>query len=222
MVALEAAGHPRLGEDAGEVAGVGRLGLEIQANAGELAFDALVDFSTPDGTAAWLDVCAARSVAMVIGTTGHGPDERRLIEDAAARIPIVLAPNLSVGANVLLKVAEDVAGVLARATPELDVGIVDVHHRGKRDAPSGTALALRDAVRAGHPGGDASIACLRLGTRPGDHAVHFGLPGETLSLSHSADSRVVFASGALRAARWARGRAPGLYGMHDVLFGADA
>ncbi len=181
-------------------------------------FDVLVDFSIAALLPRLLDACERRERALVVGTTGHDAPQLERLRLGAQRIPIVLAPNTSVGVNVMLRLAREAAGALP---PEYDARILDVHHRFKRDAPSGTALALRDAVGAGDSEREpASISSVRIGGRPGDHSLLFGSDDETLTLAHSTHSRAAFAAGALRAAAWVAGREPGLYTMQHVLFGA--
>lgn len=239
--ALETAGHPALGSDAGEVAGIGRIGVPISSEV-RGGFDVLIEFSSPQGTLQWLDVAVQRGRAIVIGTTGHTKDQLSRIHDAASSIAIVKAANMSVGVNVLLRLVRQLAATL---DDSYDVEIAEAHHRFKKDAPSGTALALRDAVWFGRgdrdggqperrvvferrgevgerPMGEVGMHSLRLGDTVGEHSVYFGNLGETIALSHSAHSRDTFALGALRAARWLAGRAPGLYDMQHVLFGESS
>jgi 4-hydroxy-tetrahydrodipicolinate reductase len=217
--ALEGPACPELGRDAGEVAGVSRLGAAIAAKLPEGAtFDVLIDFSNSAATAGWLDVCAAAGRPMVIGTTGHDEATMARIKQAAGAIAVLKAANMSVGVNVLLRLAREAASLLDAS---YDVEIVESHHRFKLDAPSGTALALAEAVRRGRAGGKFGMHSLRIGDTVGEHAVQFGTLGETITLAHSAHSRDTFAAGALRAARWIVGRPPGLYDMQDVLFGVS-
>jgi 4-hydroxy-tetrahydrodipicolinate reductase len=170
---------------------------------------------------------------MVIGTTGLGPEQGERVRQAARRIPIVWAPNMSLGINVLLSVVEEVA---RRLGPDWDVEIMEMHHRGKVDAPSGTALALgraaaagrgvefeqvqqraRDGITGPRRTGDIGFAALRGGDAVGDHHVIFAGAAERLELIHRATSRAIYAKGAIRAARWVVGRAPGVYGLKEVL-----
>lgn len=232
-VALEAAGSPELGKDAGVLAGVALLNVAVASNSAAL-FDVMIDFTAPAATPGFLDMCQSAGRAIVIGTTGHDAAGREQIAAAARRIPIVHAPNMSVGVNVLLRVTRQLAAAL---DANYDVEITEAHHRFKADAPSGTAIALRDAVLAGRrdggddkamavfgcppglrPAGQVTLHSLRLGDTVGEHSVHFGALGETVTVSHSAHSRDTFAAGALRAARWLHGKPCGLYSMQDVLF----
>lgn len=235
VAAIEGASHPDLGHDAGELAGLGRIGVPLFDRC-DMEFDVLIDFSLPAGTMRWLAECARRSRPMVIGATGHDQVDTRRIQEAAKHIPIVKAPNMSVGVNVLLRLARQLGETLDAS---YDVEITEAHHRFKMDAPSGTALALCDAVAAGRtaagrpppqavfgrhgktgqrPSGEIGLHSLRIGDTIGEHTVAFGTLGETVTLSHVARSRDTFAAGALRAARWLVGHPAGLYDMQDVLF----
>lgn len=230
--ALEKTGHAEIGSDAGERAGLGRISLPIQDRT-QTAFDVLIDFSLPEGTMHWLDYCLSLKRAIVIGTTGHTPEQLARIEAAAATIPVLKAANMSVGVNLLLKVAAQVAAALGN---DYDIEIVESHHRFKVDAPSGTAVALRDAVvdatnrdagkdvvygRHGQTGKrpprQIGMHALRMGDTVGEHEVHFGSLGETITLKHSAHTRDTFVQGALRATEWLAGKPAGRYDMQDVL-----
>lgn len=195
----------------------------------------IVDFSAPEFLR---DVVAAHAAsaspaAFVIGTTGLGTDEQRLLDEAASRVPVLTAANFSVGVNLLLALARRTAATLGE---EFDIEIVETHHRRKEDAPSGTALALGEAVaegrgvdletvridgRSGRPGarpsGQVGFHALRGGDVIGEHQVHFIGSAERIELTHRASDRQLFAAGALRAARWIRGKAPGRYSMNQVL-----
>jgi 4-hydroxy-tetrahydrodipicolinate reductase len=229
---LEKTGHPDIGADAGEKAGLGRIGLPIQDRT-ETEFDALIDFTLPEGTMHWLEYCLSFKRGIVIGTTGHSADQLKTIEAAAAKIPVLKAANMSVGVNVLLKAVAQVAAALGDS---YDIEIVEAHHRFKMDAPSGTALALRDSVinatgrdaqrdviygRQGQtgkrPARQIGMHALRMGDVVGEHEVHFGALGETVTIKHSAHTRDTFAQGALRAAAWLAGQPAGRYDMQDVL-----
>ncbi len=234
--ALEYSEHPFLGRDAGEVAGIGRLEVPLVGNFTGLAgckAEVMIDFTAPQATLANLEWAQAESVAMVIGTTGMSESERELITLAAKKIPVVFAPNMSVGVNVLFKIAAEVAAIMG---DDFDVEILEAHHRLKKDAPSGTAVHLgeivaaalgrdypQDAVfaRQGFTGErtrrEIGMQTLRAGDIVGEHTVMFGGMGERLELIHRAQSRDNFAAGAVRAALWLEGRAPGLYDMQDVL-----
>ncbi len=231
--ALEAPGHPKLSEDAGLACGLGRaLGVKLASEL-DTHVDVLVDFSLPAGTMAALDVCAKDKIPMVVGTTGLSDPQRAWLTDAAKKIPIVYAPNFSVGVNLLLSIVGNVAKTLG---DDYDCEIVEMHHRFKKDAPSGTALKLAEAIakatdrelkkeavfgREGAVGerrrGEIGILALRGGDVVGDHTVTFATPGERIELTHKATSRETFARGALRAAKFVVDKKPGLYSMLDVL-----
>ena len=235
VAASEQAGHAALGRDAGEVSGVGTLGVTIADDPAALfqAADVVIEFSSPAATVAHAALAAAAGTAHVIGTTGLDDDQAGLIGAAAGKAPIVWAPNMSVGVNLLLALTRQVAGILGE---DYDIEIVEMHHRHKVDAPSGTALGLgkaaaagrgvdldavaargRDGITGARKAGDIGFAVLRGGDVVGDHTVVFAADGERLELGHKASSRDVFANGAVRAALWTRDQAPGLYGMRDVL-----
>jgi 4-hydroxy-tetrahydrodipicolinate reductase len=226
--ALEAATHPRVGERL--EGGVSLVGDAARAFAGA---DVAIDFTVPSATCAALRVAAECGIAYVCGTTGFSNGERAQLDDAAKRIPIVWAPNFSVAVNVLAHVVAETTQLLG---PGYDVEIVELHHGAKRDAPSGTALRLAEAVaearerdlyrvlvaaRQGDTGArpaDAiGVQSLRGGDNPGEHTVLFLGRGERLELAHRAATRDHFALGALRAARWLHGRAAGLYTIEQVL-----
>lgn len=234
--ALEGSGSPMLGRDAGELAGIGQSLLAVTDKvAGD--FDVLIDFSSPGGTQQWLEECRSAGKAIVIGTTGHDEAALGKIREASSGIAVLKAANMSVGVNLLLRLVRQAAQAL---DDSYDVEITETHHRFKVDAPSGTALALKDAVvlgradagrvaghvvhgREGQTGerkaGEIGMHALRLGDTVGEHTVHFGTIGESIAISHSAHSRDTFAAGALRAAAWIAGKPAGLYDMEHVLFG---
>ncbi len=231
--ALEASGHPELGNDVGQVAGLGEMGVRLMESLGEADVDVLVDFSGPDATAEYARECARRKIPMVIGTTGLGDSELDAVMAASAAAAVVLAPNMSVGGNVLLELVGRAAEMLGQ---DYDVEIVETHHRFKKDAPSGTALKLaeriaevlgrdisRDLVhgRQGQVGArtqrEIGMHAVRAGDVVGEHVVTFATLGERVELVHKAQSRETFARGALRAARFVAGRKAGLYTMADVL-----
>ncbi|MDY6814151.1 MAG: 4-hydroxy-tetrahydrodipicolinate reductase [Pseudomonadota bacterium] len=233
--ALEAAGNGALGRDAGELAGVERAGVALGADlvAAAADFDVLIEFTRPAPTLEHLASCRRLGKAMVIGTTGIDAAGQAALAEAAREIPIVFAPNMSIGVNLLLKLVDTAARALGES---VDVEILEAHHRHKVDAPSGTALALgevaaealgrdlaHDAVygRQGQTGERSrrtiGFATVRAGDIVGEHTVMFAGEGERLELTHKASSRTNFARGALRAAGWLAGRPPGLYDMQDVL-----
>jgi 4-hydroxy-tetrahydrodipicolinate reductase len=226
--ALEAPGHPRLGTTVED--GV-RLGDDAKAALAQA--DVAIDFTLPAATLANLRAAADAGVAYVTGTTGFSEDERAEIAEHAGRIPILHAPNFSVAVNVLAWLTREAARKLG---PDYDAEIVEYHHAAKRDAPSGTALRLGEAIaesrgqklsdhlvleRAGdigpRPGGAIGIQTLRGGDNPGEHAVMFAGRGERLELIHRSHTRDHFARGAVRAALWLLGRQPGLYRVEEAL-----
>ena len=234
VAALEAPGNPRLGDDAGLVAGVASIGVPVGT---ELKVDAdvMIDFTVPAATLGWLARCQQAKMGMVIGTTGFAPEGHAAIVEASKTIPILKSANMSVGVNVLLRIVGQVAQTLGEP---YDIEIIEAHHRFKKDAPSGTAMALAKAIAdatgrsvqtdlvhgrhgtdAVRRAGEIGMHALRLGDTVGEHEVHFGTLGETVRIAHSAHTRDTFAAGGLRAAHWLAGRPAGLYSMQDVLFG---
>jgi 4-hydroxy-tetrahydrodipicolinate reductase len=232
--ATERPDSPELGADAGTLAGARPLGVAVSSELDRaLDADVIIDFTTPVATAWTVTQAAEHEVAMVIGTTGLGEAERRAIERAARHIPIVLSANMSLGINVLYGLLEQAARRLGDA---YDIEIVELHHRQKRDAPSGTAVAMAEVLaralgrdlptvarhgRKGEVGArtaaEIGLHAVRGGDVVGDHTAYFFGLGERLEITHRASSRETFARGALRAAEWLRDRDPGLYDMQDVL-----
>lgn len=233
--AIERTGHPTIGEDAGEVAGCGRLEVPVTDDLAALAdrAEVLIDFTSPEATLNNLRVMADRRKAMVIGTTGLSGEQLSELQTRARLIPCVFSPNMSVGVNVILKVIADMARILGE---DYDIEVLEAHHRLKKDAPSGTAIKIAevlakatgknlDAVAAyGRKGligerrrGEIGMQVIRAGDIVGDHTVLFGGMGERIEVTHRAQSRDTFARGALRAARWIVKQPPGIYDMQDVL-----
>ena len=237
VAAVDRAGAPLLGQDAGVAAGVPALGVVLGTDlAAALAArpDVAVDFSSPSATATTAAQVAAAGVPWVVGTTGLGAAEQAAVAQAARKIPVVLSANMSLGVNLLYALVAQAARTLAGL--RYDCEIVERHHRRKKDAPSGTALYLGEAAaqgfgwnlqdvavdgRTGIPGErpekEIGFHAVRGGDVVGDHTVLFAADGECIELSHRATSRDTLALGALRAAAWLPGRAPALYGMRDVL-----
>ena len=232
-VAVERPGSSAIGTDAGELAGVGRMGGPISDKLTADAFDVLVDFTRPEVTLSNLAVCHPARKRMVIGTTGFTPEQRNTLIDASAEMAMVVAPNMSVGVNLCFKLLETAAKVLG---DEVDIEIIEAHHRHKEDAPSGTALRMGEVVagalgrdlkthavygREGHTGErdrkTIGFATIRAGDIVGDHTVMFAGMGERIEISHKASSRMTFANGAMRAAAWVVGQDRGLFDMQDVL-----
>jgi 4-hydroxy-tetrahydrodipicolinate reductase len=234
VAAIERADFPYLAADAAQLAGLSAAGVPITAERpGKGQADVWIDFSFPAVTLANLAAAKAAGAGMVIGTTGLSPADKDAIAAAAKTIPIVLAPNMSLGVNVMLKLVADAARLLG---PGYDIEIVETHHRAKRDAPSGTALRLGEAAAEGAgrdfaavarferhgdigPRTDAEIGMqtLRGGDVFGDHTVYFLGQGDRIEITHRASSRDTFAHGAVRAALWLAGRPSGLHDMRDVL-----
>ena len=235
VAALEAPGHPALGRDAGETAGIGSLGVTLGTDAGAaLTRDrVLVEFSVPEATLEHLRLVAAAGARAVIGTTGFSAAQREEIAALARRAPIMMAPNMSVAVTLAFRILPLMAKALG---DDYDVEITEIHHRFKKDAPSGTALRMAEVVaealgrdlgkvgvygRQGLPGErtrqEIAVMSLRSGDVVGEHTVAFGALGERLELTHRAHTRDTFGRGALRAARWIRRQPPGLYDMADVL-----
>jgi 4-hydroxy-tetrahydrodipicolinate reductase len=232
-------GSAALGRDAAELAGLPPCGVYVQDDLpaelgqGLANCDCLIDFTRPAGTLAHLDLCVAANVSMVIGTTGFDAAGKARIDEAAKRIPIVFAPNMAVGVNAVFKLLDTAARILAQG---YDVEIVEAHHRMKVDAPSGTALRMGEVVadalgralsecaiygREGHTGerdtATIGFSTVRGGDIVGDHSVMFCGIGERVEISHKAGSRMPYALGSLRAARFLRERKNGLFDMQDVL-----
>lgn len=235
VAALEKSGHAELGTDAGRLAGLVPLGVPLSADLEEAIAkaEALIDFTAPAATLALARAASRRKRILVIGTTGLTQAERAELAACAIRSPIVHAANMSVGVNLLLGLTRKVAGTLGS---DYDIEILEMHHRGKVDAPSGTALALgkaaaqargvvfedvrapsREGATGARKSGAIGFASLRGGDVVGDHTVIFAGSGERIELTHRASDRRIYAQGALRAALWAKDKAPGLYSMQDVL-----
>ena len=235
VAAFEHAASPLLGNDAGELAGVGRLGViigsDIAARSGD--FDVLIDFTRPDATLAHLAICRTARKRIVIGTTGFSAEQREDIAAASRDIGIVFAPNMSVGVNLCFKLLDLAARVLG---DEVDIEVIEAHHRHKVDAPSGTALRMgeivahalgrdlrdcavfeREGVTGERDRNSIGFATIRAGDIVGDHTVMFAGTGERVEITHKASSRANFANGALRAARWLMAKEHGLFDMQDVL-----
>jgi len=231
--AVDRPGSPRLGQDAGEVAGAGHLGVEIVDRIEPAAERrVIIDLTTPEASLAHMKAATKTATPIVIGTTGFNARQLRQLRTLAAGTPTVLAPNMSLGVNLLLGLVGQVARGLGDA---YDVEIVEAHHRFKKDAPSGTALALARAAgealgrkleRVGVEGrsgfgerktADIGLLSVRAGDIAGEHTVMFGGIGERIELVHRAHSRDAFARGAIRAAQWLADKEAGLYGMRDVL-----
>ncbi|MGL4728574.1 MAG: 4-hydroxy-tetrahydrodipicolinate reductase [Bosea sp. (in: a-proteobacteria)] len=233
--AVERPGSNILGADVGSLAGFGVFGIKVSDDLAKLAgeIDGVVDFTSPDATIEAAKIAADLGLIHIIGTTGLGEHHLAAIAEAAKRAVIVRSGNMSLGVNLLATLVKQVAGALGQ---DWDIEITEMHHRHKVDAPSGTAVLLgeaaadgrhvslqekriagRDGITGPRKAGDIGFAALRGGSVIGDHSVIFAGNGERIELRHIAEDRSLFASGALKAALWARGRKPGLYSMLDVL-----
>jgi len=231
--AIERPGSPAIGDDAGILAGLNALGVPVQASLDNSAYDVLIDFTRPEVTLDNIKTCIKARKSMVIGTTGFDAAGVQLIHDAAKKIPVVFAPNMSVGVNVCLRLLEVAAQALGETS---DIEITEAHHRHKLDAPSGTALRMGEVVaealgrklkdcaiygREGITGerdkNTIGFSTIRAGDIVGDHTVMFAGQGERVEITHKASSRMTFASGAIRAALWLQGKPAGFYDMQDVL-----
>ncbi|KWV45800.1 4-hydroxy-tetrahydrodipicolinate reductase [Bradyrhizobium macuxiense] len=233
--ALEAPGSELLGKDAGVLAGLPANGVVLSADLWSMSAnaDGILDFTVPAATIANVAIAAERGIVHVIGTTGLSPSDDAVIRSVTNRAIVVKSGNMSLGVNLLAALVKRVAQSLDQS---FDIEILELHHKSKIDAPSGTALMLGEAAAAGRKivleqhsargrdgltgarrAGDIGFASLRGGTAAGDHSVIFAGPSERLTLSHHAEDRALFAQGALKAALWAHGKKPGMYSMADVL-----
>ena len=233
--ALERPGHPQTGQDAGVIAGCGALGVSISddLNAVIASCDVMIDFTVPKVSLKNLEACALKNKSIVIGSTGFTPEERALAAELARDIPVVIAPNMSVGVNVCFKVLKDVAKTLG---DDFDVEIVELHHNKKKDAPSGTAVRMGEVVaealgrdynqvanyhREGICGErtkeEIGMQTVRGGDIIGEHTVYFIGQGERIEISHRAMTRDMFSRGSVRAAKWVTAQKPGIFDMQDVL-----
>ncbi|MDF7628774.1 4-hydroxy-tetrahydrodipicolinate reductase [Erwiniaceae bacterium L1_55_4] len=233
--ALARSGSSLLGADAGELAGIGRTGITVTDDLLKVVndFDVLIDFTRPEGTLEYLAFCRKHKKAMVIGTTGFDEAGKEAIRAAAEEIGIVFAANFSVGVNLVLNLLQQAAKVMGDYA---DIEIVEAHHRHKVDAPSGTALAMGEAIadamnwkldehavyaREGHTGERQAqtigFATVRAGDIVGEHTAMFADIGERVEITHKASSRMTFANGAVKAASWLKNKKSGLYEMRDVL-----
>ncbi len=233
--AIDRPDAPVQGQDAGVVSGTSALGVEVTADPLPVFAncDAVLDFTAPEATIAYSELAAQARIVHVIGTTGFSDDDEEKINAAARHARIIKSGNMSLGVNLLAGLVRRAAAALG---PEFDIEIVEMHHRHKVDAPSGTALLLGEAAadsrqidlaehsvrtRDGHTGpreqGSIGFATLRGGSVVGDHTVVLAGEGERIELTHRAQDRTVFANGAVRAARWGQDKTPGLYSMADVL-----
>ena len=232
VAALDRPGHPRLGDDAGSIAGVGSLGVPL-ADKLSVPVDAMIDFSVPAGSISALEKCLAARVPLVLATTGFSPEQSEQIRAAANGLALLWAPSMSLAVNLAMKLTAVAAEALKDHPSGADVEIIERHHRFKEDSPSGTALKFGEIVagkmgqsaarhgREGRPGarphGEIGYHAVRTGDNPGEHTIIFGLLGESLEINVRATNRDCYAHGALAAAKFLAGKPAGLYGMNDVL-----
>lgn len=231
-VALDRAGHPDLGQDAGLLAGAGPLGVPLACEL-SAPVQAVIDFSVPAGAESITALCLAHKLPLVMATTGLSAQQKQQLAEAAKVIPIVWAPSMSLAVNLTMKLAA-IAGAALKDNPQgVDVEIIERHHRFKEDAPSGTALKFGEIIagamgQAQHvhgrhgqtgkrPHGEIGYHAVRTGDNPGEHTIVFGFLGETIELTVKATNRDCYALGALTAAKFLAQQPPGLYGMSDVL-----
>lgn len=234
-VAVSRPDSTALGKDAGELAGISTVGVKVVADLAAVVdqFDVLIDFTRPDASMDFIEICRQAGKKIVIGTTGYSDAQKALITQAAKDVAIVMAPNMSVGVNLSLKLLEMTAKVMGDST---DIEVIEAHHRHKIDAPSGTALRmgeviantlgrdLKDCAVYGREGitGERDrktigFSTIRAGDIVGEHTVMFADDGERVEITHKASSRMTFANGAVRAAVWLQDKKTGLFDMQDVL-----
>jgi len=233
VAALDAAGHPDLGKDAGELAGLGRLGVEVVSSLpNHTRVDAVIDFSMPEGSMVVLKTCIDRGIPIVVATTGFTPEQRQEIESAAHHTAVLLAPNMSLVVNVLFKLVREAAKALQ--DKGFDAEIIERHHRFKKDSPSGTAIHFakviqevwgedfaiqhgREGLVGERPAKEIGMHAVRAGDNVGEHTIVFSTLGETMELVHKGHTRDAYVRGALAAAKFLAGRPAGRYSMEDVL-----
>ncbi|HET6879430.1 MAG TPA: 4-hydroxy-tetrahydrodipicolinate reductase [Pirellulales bacterium] len=232
VAAIDAANHPRLGQDAGLLAGVGELGVPLTSSLSH-AVDVVIDFSAPAGAMAIAETCLERRQALVLATTGLSVDQQARVREASRQIPLLWSPSMSLAVNLAMKLSSLAAAALKDHPAGADVEIIERHHRYKEDSPSGTALKFGEIIagvmgqkasqhgregRVGaRPHGEIGYHAVRVGDNPGEHTIIFGLLGETLEIAVKATNRDCYAHGALAAAKFLAGKPAGLYGMADVL-----
>lgn len=232
--AFERKGSSLIGADAGDVVGIGTIGVKISDDLSQNSdFDVLIDFTRPEGTLEHLAFCVAKSKKMIIGTTGFDDAGKKAIAEAAEKISIVFASNYSVGVNLVFKLLEKAAKVMG---DYCDIEVIEAHHRHKVDAPSGTALSMgehiaktlgrdlkthgvfaREGITGERKRDEIGFATIRAGDVVGEHSVWFADEGERVEIAHKASSRMTFAKGAVRAAKWLESKQYGLFDMTDVL-----
>ena len=232
QAALEGADHPKLGADAGDVAGIGSVGVSIATELVDRV-DVVIDFSVPEGLAQIADICGERQIPLVAATTGLTPKQREAVLAAAQEAPVIVAPSMSLAVNLAMSLVRKAAAALKSHADGVDVEIIERHHRFKEDAPSGTALRFGEIIaaemgqtshvhgRSGRPGqrppNEIGYHALRTGDNVGEHKIVFGMFGETLEIDVRSTTRDAYARGALAAAKFLVTKRPGLYTMDDVL-----
>ena len=232
VAAIDAPANPRIGHDAGTVAGLGTLGVLLSGSL-EAPADVVIDFSVPAGAEAITRACVEKKIPLVMATTGLEEPANRMLHEAAKSIAVLWSPSMSLSVNLAMKLTEIASLALKDDPSGADVEIIERHHRFKEDAPSGTALKFGEIVaramgqseflhgREGRPGkrphGEIGFHAVRVGDNPGEHTIIFGLLGETLEINVKATNRDCYAHGALSAAKFLAGKPSGMYGMHDLL-----
>jgi 4-hydroxy-tetrahydrodipicolinate reductase len=232
VAAVDSPNHPRLGQDAGVIAGVSTIGVPLGGRL-DVTPDVVIDFSVPAGAETITRLCVERKLPLVMATTGLADAQQQMLREAAKSIPLLWSPSMSLTVNLAMKLTEIAGRALADHPSGVDVEILERHHRFKEDAPSGTALRFGEIIaatmgqtkhihgREGRPGkrppDEIGYHAIRIGDNPGEHTILFGLLGETLELTLRASNRDCYAHGALAAAKFLAGKPPELYGMSDVL-----
>ena len=231
--AVDSPSCPRLGQDAGEIAGVGRLGVLISSDFPAEKGDVVIDFSIPDAVPALAKRCVERGIALVCATTGLHPEHKAALDEASKSIPLLWSPSMSVAVNLTMKLVREAARAVSGISSGVDVEILERHHRFKEDAPSGTALRFGEIVasemgqtehvhgREGRPGArprnEIGYHAIRTGDNVGEHTIVFGMMGETIDVTVRSHSRDCYAYGAVAAAKFLSGKPAGMYAMSDVL-----
>jgi 4-hydroxy-tetrahydrodipicolinate reductase len=243
IAAIDHPDHPKIGQDAGVVAGIGELKTPLSAAWPESA-DVVIDFSLPEALDACIENCQQRGIPLVVATTGLSDGQKASLSDASGTIPIVWAPSMSLAVNLSMRIAAQITSALQDVAGGVDIEILERHHRFKADAPSGTALKFGELIanemsgdvdhvhgREGHTGqrtrNEIGYHAIRVGDNPGEHTIVFGMLGEKIELNVAASNRDCYATGALAAARWLIGgeaepKSAGLYNMFDVLGMSDS
>jgi len=233
VAAIDSPTHPDIGKDAGLLAGGGPINVALADSLGHVKPDVVIDFSVPVASETVTEICLSRHIPLVMATTGLSEEQQQQLRQAAATIPVVWSPSMSMTVNLAMKLAERAALTLKDLAGGVDVEIIERHHRMKQDAPSGTALKFGEIIAAAmgqtvhrhgregqvgqRPPGEIGYHAVRTGDNPGEHTIIFGLLGETLEVTVKATNRDCYAAGALAAAKFLAGKPAGLYSMNDVL-----